>query len=355
MPELNEDLVALIAQHAVAPDSASSPPRRLTPSSFRNRANILASFCLVNSTWRAAAQLELERDILVTSTNFHLVSTATKERGLGRRARRLLAVKHAGTHDDYDPRTLDAVVEACPELEELEVVRWKLSLHSLTRTPNLHSLSLSQVSLYAGAPDLRLPLRLGHLSLHLCHLQPPDYTTLIAAAQDSLQRLELGGVFPADFPQLDDMISAIYPSLRFLDLASFGIYPDPHPSPDASDPVESLPHLSLCANLETLALPVNQLTFALDFLPSPTSGTRPLRALHLYPAIVANWDDTLDWDDGLLVLLAALGTGPLAGLKELVIDFGRGLFGGGAAGYDSTPLYEVKEAAKTRGIVCTVR
>ncbi|GAA5854046.1 hypothetical protein JCM8547_008205 [Rhodosporidiobolus lusitaniae] len=346
-PTLNEDVLRLVCQHVAAQAEADSSGGTQDDVGWFRRSSALRTLCLVNSQWRSVAQLELESRVICRPSNHRALLRAVKERGLGRRVRRLLGWRKVG---EVDPATFDSFVEACEELEQLEVFDWTLSLHSLARMKNLKSLTLSRTKLYAGASSLVLPCCLEKLALHLVALDFADFSTLSQAGAGSVENLSLGSFYPGPGQLTEGPLLKWLPTVRDLDASSISLRADGWPLTFATDFDIVPPLLGHCERLEVLRLPVDHLSLALQHLPTFNF----LQSLYLHPAIDPDFDDVLDWDEGLLALLDGFRMTALSQLKKVVVT-GRETFSAGAGGIASTPLYEVQEAAKLRGIEVEVR
>ncbi|GAA6002961.1 hypothetical protein JCM10207_001920 [Rhodosporidiobolus poonsookiae] len=288
LPDLNADVLAVIVQHAGSSAAASgdSPTSR-----FSLRSATLRRLCLVNSLWRAVAQPELDREVLVTPPSYaHVQRAFSQRRDLCRRVRRLEAVKDAwsGGWAGFDLRKLDPFVELFDELEELHCEGWPLALESLSGTKS----------------------QFGHLTA-------AHFTALARASTDTLAHLALGELTRAQSADLCAVLPMWFPSLRTLDMGNLWV------SASLTSPL--LPHLDLLTRLERLSLSIPHIPHVLPFLPtsrSPASSSAspaatPLRALSIRPGRTYDWDDLEVWDEHLPCVVEALEAGRLARLEEL--------------------------------------
>ncbi|GAA5896342.1 hypothetical protein JCM6882_000989 [Rhodosporidiobolus microsporus] len=354
---LNDDCLRIVVKHAALLAEADFKPQQLsledpTLNRFAFRTPHLQALSLVDRQWREAAQLELESVVLVTPTNYAAILRAMNERKIGRRVRTLIADRD-WCRVDTDPRALDPILEACEHLEELFCDGFRMSFNSLVRMKSLARLSLMNVAFYGGAPNVVMPGRLTHLVLHNTGFEMADFNTLVRACQGSLEFFQPRGIHPSQLFAFHAILDAACGTLRTLDLHLFSVQASilrPFARPNLS--FSQFKHFS---RLETLRIFSDEFSTALDSLSLSTSAPslRSL-ALHRRPGPSGAGGDADVWEEPLTALLAALQAPVLSKLESLDIDMMRAWFDRANGGVDSTPLYEVKEAAKARGIAVKV-
>ncbi|GAA5916509.1 hypothetical protein JCM5296_001547 [Sporobolomyces johnsonii] len=319
-PTLDSDVLRIIIQYAA--NSELDPSERFSESRWLDRARLLRHLSLVNSQLHSLAQLELDSYLMVTNANLYLVLRAAQRGALARRAKKVTTL-WVGTSSD--PRALDSILEQCEEVQILENYRGTFSLNSLAKAKHLRSLTLHNVTLYGGHDDLVLPCRLSSVSLpSFGRFGRSDWKTLRAAAEGSLRHLRIDRLPLPCVDYVRDTMLHWFHNVETLDLGY-------------ERNIEALPLLSHCDKLVRLRLNIGDLSPALPIL------TRSLLSLDISPESLGI--TVSGWDEQLLFLRTALGKFPLDTLKSLKIGRGRS-----DVNYPGTPLHDVVQAAKARGI-----
>jgi hypothetical protein len=179
---------------------------------------------------------------------------------------------------------------------------------------------MANTRLYAGDSSIIPTFHLRTLHLSSCRVQPVDWDVLAQASRDSLLHLVLDHFLRIPSSPL----ATFFPSLHYLRLASILRQ---HVTSDI------LPFLPLATHLTHLAIPSSQLATSLHFL------CNSIIILQLWPS-----GSVTQVDDAYLHLLNAIGRFPLDRLERIIVPAEHL-----KKESMSTPLYEVIEAAKTRG------
>ncbi|GAA5959834.1 hypothetical protein JCM21900_005245 [Sporobolomyces salmonicolor] len=319
LPTLDSDVLRIIIQHAASSALDLSEP--FISWRWCQRARHLRHLALVNSQWRSLAQLELDRYLVVTASNYHLLLHAAQRGALTKRAKKVVTLRSG---DSSDPRTLDSILEQCAEMQELESYGGIWSLNSLAGAKHLRSLTLHDVVLYGGHDDLVLPCRLSSVSL--LSVRPfgqSDWKTLRSAGEGSLRQLCIGELPLAQVDCFFDTLLRWFQTVETLDLKSTNSFRN------------AMPLLNRCGKLVQLRLNAADLPRALPVL------TRSLLSLELLMESSGS-----NRDERLRFLLATLGKFPLDNLERLEIKAGPV----DERYFRSSLFHEVVEVANARGI-----
>ncbi|GAA5935050.1 uncharacterized protein JCM15063_003136 [Sporobolomyces koalae] len=291
---LNLDIVRLIIRQAAC--DAETTATNSAVDAFYQRSALLRRLALVHSRWTPLAQLELESFVVLTGRNFTAVSRALEQSKFGNRVKKL--VDRRGV--TREPQSLDAILEKCDGLAELDCQNSRLSLGSLRMMRDLRNLSFSNVSLGNESQPTVLPFRLRSFSLSgACRLSNAQWTALRETGNSTIENLELVGRLGGDSARLLDTLASWLPTIRYLDISSVEL------------PTPVVPSLHQCRSLERLALKLSDLPAALAVLESSPQ--------HL--EVVASSDVIDQWtlEDYQTNVLYAIGKEPLEDIESVKV------------------------------------